>query len=331
MSDHDLVLESLAAFVLDACEPDEARAIEEHLAGCTDCRSQAGRLREAAGWLAGTTAAEPPAGLRGRILTSPPPRDELSPPVAAYVAETRRLDALLEGLTAAQWGTATVAEGWSAHELVAHLLATDSLVLSWLGGPAPIPEREPTVLDRTGAVQTRHRTRTPETTVAEWRHVRDLLVGTAVRADLTMELNWFGLPVPAAGMMVIRAFETWTHADDIRMALGRPIEPPGEPALTVMTDLLCQSMPIALRLREVEPGPVSARIILTGPGGGRWDVGLGEGADPAHPDVVLTTDSISWCRLGADRLRPDEVVSVVDGDVALAQALLDAAPAFAVP
>jgi len=37
--------------------------------------------------------------------------------------------------------------------------------------------------------------------------------------------------------------------------------------------------------------------------------------DPLHPDAVLTTDSISWCRLGADRLRPDEVVSVVDASV----------------
>ncbi len=331
MTGHDALHDLLAAFALDACEPEEAAAVEEHLTSCHECREEVQDLREAAGWLAGTLAEEPPPALRDRIAAAPPPRGEVPAPLAAYIAETRRLEVLLDDLTTPGWDARTVAEGWTAHELVAHLLATDSLVLSWLGGPAPIPEIDAAVLDRTRTVQTRHRSLTPAVSVAEWRRVRDLLVATAARADLTTELDWFGLPVPATGMLVIRAFETWTHHDDIRVALGRPIAPPGEAALAVMTDLLCGAMPIALRLRGLDVGPATARIVLTGPGGGRWDVGLTEGTVPGRPDVVLTTDSISWCRLGADRLRPDEVVSVVDGDAALADALLHAAPAFAVP
>jgi anti-sigma factor RsiW len=64
---HDLT----AAYALDALEPDEARAYEEHLAGCERCREELASLQTAAGSLA--FAAEPaaaPADLRGRILAA---------------------------------------------------------------------------------------------------------------------------------------------------------------------------------------------------------------------------------------------------------------------
>jgi anti-sigma-K factor RskA len=62
---HDLT----PAYALDALDPDDARAYEEHLARCERCRAELASLSEAAGALAyATEAPAPPAELRARIL-----------------------------------------------------------------------------------------------------------------------------------------------------------------------------------------------------------------------------------------------------------------------
>jgi anti-sigma factor RsiW len=64
---HDLT----AAYALDALDPDEARAYEEHLAHCERCRRELAELSEAAGSLAyAVDAPSPSASLRDRILVT---------------------------------------------------------------------------------------------------------------------------------------------------------------------------------------------------------------------------------------------------------------------
>jgi anti-sigma-K factor RskA len=64
---HDLT----AAYALDALEPDEARAYEEHLAGCERCREELATLQATAGSLAyAAEAVTPPSDLRERILSA---------------------------------------------------------------------------------------------------------------------------------------------------------------------------------------------------------------------------------------------------------------------
>lgn len=65
LSVHDLT----AAYALDALEPDEARAYEEHLAHCERCRRELAELSGAAGALAfGVHAPAPPESLRERVI-----------------------------------------------------------------------------------------------------------------------------------------------------------------------------------------------------------------------------------------------------------------------
>lgn len=330
---HAAASSALGAYALDALDDDEAVLLEVHVAGCAQCADELASLRHAAGWLGTDLAEEPPVPLRSRVLPgiATADRPPLAPPLAAYVAETTRLEALLAVVGDSDWQVPTAAEGWGPKELVAHLLATDSLVTARLGALGVVPETNDDLLERTVAVQARHASLTAAESITEWRRSRNLLVHAAARSSFDAPMNWFGLDTTLAGMLVIRAFETWTHADDIRAATGRLLDPPGPAALGLMTDLLCQAMPIALQVRGLDPGPAVARIVLDGPGGGSWDVALGGAAGNGQPDVVLRTDSISWCRLGADRLDPADVPAAVEGDEALAGMLLAAASAFAVP
>jgi len=58
-----------AAYALDALAPDERRSFEEHLRECERCRADVAGFSETSALLAyGAPAAEPPTGLRGRIL-----------------------------------------------------------------------------------------------------------------------------------------------------------------------------------------------------------------------------------------------------------------------
>jgi anti-sigma-K factor RskA len=56
------------AYAVDAVDDIERARFEKHLAVCAECQAEVASLREATGVLSETTAAEPPAALRDRVL-----------------------------------------------------------------------------------------------------------------------------------------------------------------------------------------------------------------------------------------------------------------------
>lgn len=79
------------AYAVDALDDLERVAFERHLAECPECRAEVASLREAAATLAETTALEPPAALRDRVLAGIATTRPLPPEVPAPVAlDSRR-------------------------------------------------------------------------------------------------------------------------------------------------------------------------------------------------------------------------------------------------
>jgi anti-sigma-K factor RskA len=86
---HEEASELLGAYALDAVEPDEHDALEEHLATCPRCRAELDSLREVAGFM-GTSVEPLPDGLWSSIANRLPPRgDEEPPPMPQLVLEPR--------------------------------------------------------------------------------------------------------------------------------------------------------------------------------------------------------------------------------------------------
>jgi hypothetical protein len=94
MVDHDGMEDSVAAYVLDACDEDEREAVRTHIEGCTSCRDLVARLTQVADVLPlGSDIIRPPDRLRARILAAaaspagqaeagaPPLPRPVSPPV----------------------------------------------------------------------------------------------------------------------------------------------------------------------------------------------------------------------------------------------------------
>ena len=88
----------VGAYALDACDPEEAVAIDSFIAEHADAAAEAERLRDVAAWLGAAGALNPPVRLRDRVLAAAVERLDPLPPVDALRRETERFEALLDSL-----------------------------------------------------------------------------------------------------------------------------------------------------------------------------------------------------------------------------------------
>jgi uncharacterized protein (TIGR03083 family) len=319
----------VGAYALDACEPDEAAAIDAFIADDVAAATEAERLRGAAAWLGAVGALNPPVALRNRLLTAMAERPDPLPPVDALRRETDRFERLLDSLEPADLQVETY-NGLSVRDLIAHVAIVDEAFV----GEAPVAGATST-WSFIGADAVSQMTEAQLPDIADWsfarildryRQAREALV--ELDAQLPAETRMGGYSLKS--VLVIRAFETWTHYHDIAAVLGREEEPASASVMRTMAELAVQTLPLALSAKGYEFPGRTARVVLTGPGGGDWTIActVSETAGTV-PDVVLRAPVIEFCRRFADRLVVDDVPFEVVGDAELGRALVDAAPAFA--
>jgi uncharacterized protein (TIGR03083 family) len=347
-------LDDLAVYALDAHETDDETAIESHLLASPEAARWERALRDAAGELAaGSDEVTPSPHLRQRVLAAAfhrrtPGSDDdgrdAGGAVEVHRIELRRALELLDGLAADDWelslGPPEFA-GWTVHDLVVHLAANESLLAARLDVPlAGTPETSGDNDARTAAARTRHQGRPPAEALGELRAAGDAVDRRATSLDddaLDAMIDWWGLTTRVRTALLVRAFETWTHADDVRRALGLPALPPPPASLRTMSATACGLVPLMLAVADVHrPGRV-VRFTFTDLGGASFDVALDEfgqagpaDAAPGQVDAAIEVDAISFCRCVANRLPPTELAYRSTGDAVLAREVIDATPTLAV-
>jgi uncharacterized protein (TIGR03083 family) len=321
-------------------------------------------MRAAAGEVgaAGTPDGAPPPGLRDRVLAAAfaarPPGEPLGRSPAAVAAglpspvevdrtEEQRAVRFLRSLGPDDWA-ATIDPpefaGWTVHDVTAHLAANATLLADVLAVPVPgVPETEHGNEARTEAARARHRTLPPSAAIDEIEaaaHAVDEAVsgydgrGTD-HPGLAEEIDWWGIPTPIGWVLMVRAFETWTHTDDIRRALGRPMEPPPPHSLRAMTRAGCGLIPHMLASRGTDrPGKV-VRVRFTDLPDTAWEValdtvGVARPAGDGPVDAELTVDAVGLCRAVGRRMPEGGLTYTSVGNQALARTVVDALPALAV-
>jgi uncharacterized protein (TIGR03083 family) len=302
----------LGAYALDACCATESARVAAHLVECATCSAEVDRLVTAAHRLGATTSGTPPAPLRGRVLAAALAARRAAEPVTGELLEPYAVQA-------AAFGTllATIAEHeWylpsgphrTVHDLVVHLADSDGLVAGDLG---------------VGAVEASgHRVAAAERASRRWRSQSDGLLravgdaGTTVLDRPVRLAGAAGLRRPLVAAITQRAFETWIHAEDIRMTLALPGEsPPPEHVARIVRfglGLLPGAMDAAGR---AHPG-LAVRLVLTGDGGGAHVVALSAtGPDGgAEPVAEVVLPAVRFCRLMAGRSAPADCGLRVTGD-----------------
>jgi uncharacterized protein (TIGR03083 family) len=338
MSTDDTMLdELLGAYALDAVDADEAVAVEEYLERAPHVADEVARLRNAAAWIGATEALTPPPELHDTVLEAARARRPTSlgrsapddPFLAVYLTETRRLDALLDSIPDDALDRTTF-NGLTLRELVIHLAAMESSFAASLGVTTE-PEIAETAVDaRTSVFIERYRDRPLADARERWREAVDAVRRWATDpANADAGVQWLALHFTRNSLLVARSFETWTHADDLRRVLGQPLEAPPAGSLRLMADVSVTAMPAALEVAGRAHRGKTARVVLTGEGGGDWLIPLGFSEMGESPDVVLTADVVDWCRCVSERVAPEALARRVEGDPALADDLALSSSAFA--
>nr|WP_233521560.1 zf-HC2 domain-containing protein [Streptomyces triticagri] len=348
--EHTVLKSLLGAWALAACSPEEAKAVELHLDGCTPCAEEALRLRDAVGLLHPEESLDLDPGLRSRVLAGcldrRPPRIPVPEWAGAYDAETARLDALLRDMGDSEWHAPVRLrwyEGDTGHHrrttvagTIAHLLTVDGLAAMAIGLEDPLgvmapKSRKPT--DRTEKYWRGSRFPPTRSVRRPWRRqshaiVRTLSIAGATSAEVPVQYGTFELPLRDA--LVDRAFETWIHAGDIADAVDYPYKPPAPRHLHRMIDLAARLLPAALAERRrsgfatpasglTEAGTPGRSLLLEveGSGGGEWYIALdspGALASPERAVAHVALDSDEFCQLAAGHIPPEEAAAGQDGD-----------------
>ena len=275
-----------------------------------------------------------PAGLRERVLDAsrqaraaghPTPLAAEISPDEAFSRAADALYGLLCALGDADWQR-PVLRDLDVQGLVGHLIGVEDDVHRCLSGDPQVARADH--VESTQPAAARQAGRAPARTRAEWRTAADRTLDLVRgRADPGAEVAMHGMRLPIGALLVVRAFELWTHDNDIRRVAGLPSSVPDASTLTLMTGLAARLLPygaVRTGLRET----VSVHLVLTGPGGGTWDVSVGPGArDPVCVSIV--TDAAGFCRLAASRVVPADLDLHVTGDPGAAAGVLAAAAALA--
>ena len=256
-------------------------------------------------------------------------------------AETlRRTVVILEGLLGTlgrdEWSRPALRD-LDAQGLLGHLIGVETSFLAALDGDAAagradhVESTQPSALGQAA--------RDPSETLEEWRRLTAAALERAGREDPEAVVPFYGVELPLDQLLVVRAFEMWIHDEDIRRATGRPLLAPDPARLARMTDLAVALLPAGMaRADRVRPGR-RVRLVLTGSGGGTWDVNLDGAPDdpapasPASPasrwDSRVIVDSTAFCRVVGNREDRAGAEAVVDGDDPLASDVFAGAAALA--
>jgi uncharacterized protein (TIGR03083 family) len=337
--------QKLAALALDALDADERADVESRLGSDPAAAAEAARLQDAAAWLGSLAAATPATALRSRVLDAAQERraaragvdpDPAVPidPVEIFRRGVTASIAEIEQLSASDWTARLLKREWDVREMVGHLLGAARYLGGALGRveairDLPLAEHvaftQPWI-DAQAALSPSESTRAfagAFTALAEHAETLD-------DESLAATTQYYGFDVQRSTALVAASFELWAHVDDIRRAVGHPpLELSGD-ELSVMCRLAGGILPFTMGYVGTPHPGRTARLVLTGPGGGTYVVSTGADTPlPGGEDALVVVDALGFCRIAGRHLDVDELDVDIEGDEAFARDLLSSARVLA--
>ncbi len=251
-------------------------------------------------------------------------------PLASFIRTAAELGDLLGELSADEWTCELPIPGGTPAELVRHLVGIERYVLGQLGRAeqALAPRREdhyPVSHHLTGDLEGA----SPDQLARAWW--LEVLAELSAAGELGPDqpVTFHHLPGTFQGLLVVRTFELWTHSDDIRRGTGRSLSRLDGSRLGLMSNQLMRALAAGMAISGTARPGRTAKIVLTGPGGGEFELALAPAETPGEPDLTLTTSALDLCRLAANRLPFSELRADIEGDRTLLEPILVGATAFA--
>lgn len=225
-------------------------------------------------------------------MTSPAAADDI---FGDLEAEQAALDAVLAGLSPADWERPSAAAGWSVADVMLHLAQTEELVSAAVAGTKVALSVEPggpAVDEVAGQLVEAERGAAPDEVYRRWCEASRAAVGALRGCGPGTRLTWVAAQMSPRSLATTRLAEHWAHALDITGPLGLPY--PDTSRLRHVAWLAVRTLPYAFALAGQDAGPV--RCELAAPGGGTWRLG------PDEAPSVIAGPAGAFCRVAAQRL-----------------------------
>jgi uncharacterized protein (TIGR03084 family) len=220
------------------------------------------------------------------------------------IAEQDRIETILTDLADDAWLSPSGAAGWTIADVVLHLAQTEEAVAAttagfnahgtWQQGESVDVQAEQMVQAQRAA---------PAVVFERWRVARRAAVAALRAADPDSRLAWAAAPLKPGTLATTRLAEHWAHGLDITDPLGIPF--PDTDRLRHVAWLGHASLPYAFALAG--DGPHDVFCELMAPDGSSWRYG------PEGADSRIIGRAGAFCRVGAQRLAPDESGLVTTG------------------
>lgn len=261
--------------------------------------------------------------------------------LAGLFAVWAELDTLVSGFDAAQWQAATPLPGWNVHDVLAHVIGTESM-LQGVGTPEADMDVSTFkhVRNDIGVLNERWVRRMRDLGDAEL--LEKFRATTAQRRRALSVLSnhdWNQVTATPAGpdsygrFMRIRVFDCWMHELDIRDAVGQQagVSELVGPAAELSLDEMATSMGFVVGKLGGAPEGSRVSLELTGPVGRTINVAVEGRAQVVDdfgdhdPTTTIRLDALDFARLAGGRTtaaqRPDAVV--YGGDEAVGRRVVE--------
>jgi len=251
------------------------------------------------------------------------------------------IDRLLDGLPDAAWKSPTPLPGWCVHDVVAHIIGTESMLQ---GIPTPETDVDVTTLEHVrnpigelNECWVRHLS--GETGADVLDRFRSVIAERRGALRAMSDEEWNAPTITPAGpdsygrFMRIRIFDCWIHEQDIREALSLPSSDAelAGPAARQALDEMAASMGFVVGKKGKAPDGSRVELELTGPlsrtirvavdGRARLVDDFGE----VDATTVVRLDGLQFTRLGGGRPLATARSTAIefDGDAEVGQRIVD--------
>ncbi len=243
-------------------------------------------------------------GIHSKLL---PMREVLSD----LVAEQQQLDQFLQRITVRRWMAITPSEEWDIRDTISHLAHIEEYAHDALAEDGSMLDdlyEYETFDDFTDVGVERGREMRPQDVIEWWRLGRAKVVDALSRASARDRVPWFFGEMSARSFATLRLAETWGHGLDIHAAVDEVSQDTDR--LRHIIVILHNILPWAFEEAGYEY-EVPVRIEGIGPMYAKYTAG------PDDTDQVIRGPAGEICRVGLQRLHPDDAENVVvEGEIA---------------
>jgi uncharacterized protein (TIGR03083 family) len=249
------------------------------------------------------------------------------------------IDRVIDDLPDQQWDQSTSLPGWTVHDVVAHVIGTESMLQ---GAGTPEADIDVSTLKHVrndiGMLNERWVRKLRGLSSAEL--LERFRTTTAERRDALSamgEAQWHELTATPAGpdsygrFMRVRIFDCWMHEQDVREAVGRPADEAGFGGADsqLALDEIAASMGFVVGKLGGAPDGSRVRLELTGPLARTINVSVDGRArvvddfDGAEPTATITLDGLLFTRLAGGRTNVDHDAITYGGDEAVGRRIVE--------